>query len=183
MDDLTPKQNNKNNENNRNNEISQKLSTQSAFFSFSSGVFLKSSKNIALYLSSSKLSPRHLAIDVFVTSLADAIGDAYSLAFSNTASNLQILDVNLLKNFIIAFFSKFSTGIIHSIFYFLNIPIQYIIAADTLIFYLTINYGSLLIQEEQAKLSKTKILLIQNLFATFFLGLVIIITKLFIDFI
>jgi hypothetical protein len=164
-----------------NKNIQDKLSTQTTFFSFSSSVFLKTSKNVALYISSKHFNSKHAVIDIFVTSLADAIGDAYTLTFSNTASNLQKIDINLIKNFFLAFISKFSTGIMHTIFYFLDIPIQYILALDLILFYATINYGTVLMDKDNIDISNTKLFLIQNIFATFFLGVVIFLTKVFVN--
>jgi hypothetical protein len=162
----------------------EKLRLQNIFFSFSSSVFMKTGQLLATFLSGSEISARQLAIQIFVTSLSDATGDAYSLSVANTSSNLETYDVKALINFFLSFISKFLTGLIHVFLHSLGIPVKYILVVDLFLFYSTIGLSSYLIKKNQdLSMSFAKLLTLQSIYATFFLGLIVTISRIFVSYI
>ena len=162
----------------------KKVRLQNVFFSFSSSVFMKTGQLLALVLANDKSSARELAIQIFVTSLADATGDAYSLSIANTTSSLEEYDLKAFVNFLLSFSSKFITGIIHVILHMLGVPLYTIIMIDLVIFYSTIGLSAYLIKKNQdIKMKFTEILLLQMIYATLFLGIIVGITRTFIKYI
>jgi hypothetical protein len=167
-----------------NNLKEKQVRLQNVFFSFSSSVFMKTGQLLGLFLSNDDISARQLAIQIFVTSLADATGDAYSLSVANTTSNLETYDIKAMINFFLSFISKFATGLIHVILYSLNIPVKYILAVDLIMFYSTITLSSYLIKKNQdIDMSFTKILTLQSIYATMFLGIIVGISRVFVNYI
>jgi hypothetical protein len=160
------------------------LRLQNIFFSFSSSVFMKTGQLLGLFLSGDDTSARQLAIQIFITSLSDATGDAYSLSVANTSSNLETYDIKALINFFLSFISKFLTGLIHVFLYSLGIPVKYILIVDFIMFYFTIGVSAYLIKKNQdIDMSFTKILTLQSIYGSFFLGLIVIISRLFVNYI
>lgn len=162
----------------------KRVRTQNVFFSFSSSVFMITGQLLALFLSGIEPSARQLAIQIFVTSLADATGDAYSLSTANTTSNLETYDIRVVINFFLSFISKFATGLIHVFLHALGVSVKHILIVDLVLFYITITASAYLIKRNQ-KLETPfwKVLSLQMTLATFFLGVIVTITRVFIKYI
>lgn len=162
----------------------KQLRLQNVFFSFSSSVFMKTGQLLALYLSGTDPSARQLAIQIFVTSLADATGDAYSLSVANTTSNLESYDIRAVINFMLSFISKFATGLVHVFLHLLGLPIQYILLIDLIVFYSTITISAYLIKKNQElEIPFWKVLTLQMIYSTFFLAVIVTIARIFVKYI
>jgi hypothetical protein len=98
-----------------------KVLKQNIFFSFSSSVFMKTSMLLSLLFSGQKFSEKILALQIFISSLSDATGDAYSLTMANASSNLTELNYDSYIEFIYSFLAKLSVGLIHLFLYSIGV--------------------------------------------------------------
>jgi hypothetical protein len=136
---------------NSNRDVKQReqVLQQNILFSFSSGVFMKTSMLLSLLFSGEKFSDKLLAIQVLISSISDASGDAYSLAMANASSNLSTFDMGSLTEFIYSFLAKSSVGIIHLILYLIGFKSSTISAIDIITYIGLIIMTTLLILEKQ----------------------------------